>query len=137
MLLHNKVQAEGQEQELANELSKELEVHTGTMKVPSEKAWALALNKRQLLAENDFGKLLNGVVADGQTLHIVFLLTYGTESVRVLLEWKLWNESRGVYSSQRRRDNVLVDTQTIEYNIYSHSGNGSSCRRGVARHRGT
>ena len=86
VLLHNKVQAEGQEQELANELSKELEVHAGTMKVPSEKAWALALNKRQLLAENDFGKLLNGVVADGQTLHIVFLLTYGTDSVRVLLD---------------------------------------------------
>ena len=86
VLLHNKVQAEEQEQELANELSKELEVHTGTMKVPSEKAWALALNKRQLLAENDFGKLLNGVVADGQTLHIVFLLSYGAESVRVLLD---------------------------------------------------
>ena len=78
------MQAEGQEPELANEMSKNLEWHTGTMKIPSEKAWALALNKRQLLAENDFGKLLNGGVADGQTLHIVFLLTYGTESVRVL-----------------------------------------------------
>ena len=37
-------------------------------------------------AESDFGKLLNVVVADGQTLHIVFLLTYGAESVRVLLD---------------------------------------------------
>ena len=85
-LLHNEVQAEGQEQELANEMSKNLEWHTGTMKIPSERAWALALNKQQLLAESDFGKLLNVVVADGQTLHIVFLLTYGAESVRVLLD---------------------------------------------------
>ena len=85
-VLHNKVQAEGQEQELANEMSKNLEWHTGTMRIPSERAWALALNKQQLLAENDFGKLLNVVVADGQTLHIVFLLTYGAESVRVLLD---------------------------------------------------
>ena len=44
----------------------------------------MALDKQRLLAENDFGKLLNFVVADGQTLHIVFLLTYGSESVRVL-----------------------------------------------------
>ena len=86
VLLHNKVQAEGQEQELANEMSKNLEWHTGTMKIPSERAWALALNKQQLLAESDFGKLLNVVVADGQTLRIVFLLTYGAESVRVLLD---------------------------------------------------
>ena len=75
VLLHNKAQAEGQEQELANEMSKNLEWHTGTMKIPSERAWALALDKQQLLAENDFGKLLNFVVADGQTLHIVFLST--------------------------------------------------------------
>ena len=74
------------EQELANEMSKNLEWHTGTMKIPSERAWALALDKQQVLAENDFGKLLNVVVADGQTLHIVFLLTYGAESVRVLLD---------------------------------------------------
>ena len=49
---------------------------------------SLGLGSRQalLLVENDFGKLLNGVVADGQTLHIVFLLTYGAESVRVLLD---------------------------------------------------
>ena len=39
-----------------------------------------------LLAENDFGQLLNFVVADGHPLHIVFLLTYGSESVRVLLD---------------------------------------------------
>ena len=46
---------------------------------------AMALDKHRLLAENDFSKLLNFVVADGQTLHIVFLLTYGAESARVLL----------------------------------------------------
>ena len=45
----------------------------------------MALDKHRLLAENDFSKLLNFVVADGQTLHIVFLLTYGAESARVLL----------------------------------------------------
>ena len=37
--------------------------------------------KHRLLAENDFSKLLNFVVADGQTLHIVFLLIY-SESAR-------------------------------------------------------
>ena len=120
-------------------MSKNLEWHTGTMKIPNERAWALALNKQQLLAENDFGKLLNVVVADGQTLHIVFLLTYGAESVRVLLD--ITNGSCGMRVEEstalNEEDNVLVDTQTIEYNIYSHSGDGSSCRRGVARYRGT
>ena len=67
-------------------MSEDLEWHTGTMKIPSKNAWAMALNKQRLLAENDFGKLLNIVVADGQTLYIVFLLKYGTESVRVLLD---------------------------------------------------
>ena len=86
--------AEGQEQELADEMSKSLEWHTGTMKIPSRSAWAMALDKQQLLAENDFGKLLNVVVADGQTLHIVFLLTYGAESVRVLLD--ITNGSSGM-----------------------------------------
>ena len=43
---------EGQEQELANELSESLEWHTGTMKVPSKRAWAMALDKQRLLAEN-------------------------------------------------------------------------------------
>ena len=75
-----------QEQELADELSESLEWHTGAMKRPSRSAWAMALDKQRLLAENDFGKLLNLVVADGQTLHIVFLLTYGSESARVLLD---------------------------------------------------
>ena len=78
------VRAEGQEQELADELSESLEWHTATMKVPSRSSWAMALDKHRLLAENDFSKLLNIVVADGQTLHIVFLLIYGTESVIVL-----------------------------------------------------
>ena len=86
--------AEGQQQELADDLSESLELHTGTMKIPSRSAWAMALDKQRslaenvcvLLAENDFGKLLNFVVADGQTLHIVFLLTYGSESARVLLD---------------------------------------------------
>ena len=113
------------------------------MKVPSERAWALALNKRQLLAENDFGKLLNGVVADGQTLHIVFLLTYGAEYVRVLLD--ITNGSCGMRVEESTALNeeeimfwlTLKRSNTIEYNIYSHSGNGSSCRRGVARYRGT
>ena len=66
-------------------MSENLEWHTGTMKVPSKRAWAMALDKHRLLAENDFSKLLNFVVADGQTLHIVFLLTCGSESARVLL----------------------------------------------------
>ena len=35
----------GQEQELADELSESLEWHTGTMKVPSKGAWAMALDK--------------------------------------------------------------------------------------------
>ena len=115
------VRAEGQEQELANEMSESLEWHTGTMKIPSRSAWAMALDKHRLLAENDFSKLLNFVVADGQTLHIVFLLTYGSESVRVLLDIINRNyEMRGrVSSSQRRRDNVLVNTQASEYNIHS------------------
>ena len=75
----------GQEQELADELSESLEWHSGTMKIPSRSAWAMALDKQRLLAENDFSKLLNFVVADGQTLHIVFLLMY-SESARVLLD---------------------------------------------------
>ena len=48
------VRAEGQEQELADELSESLEWRTGTMKVPSKCAWAMALDKHRLLAENDF-----------------------------------------------------------------------------------
>ena len=59
------VRAEGQEQEEANEMSENLEWHTGTMKIQSRSAWAMALDKQRLLAENDFGKLLNIVVADG------------------------------------------------------------------------
>ena len=62
VLLHNMVRAEGQEQELADELSESLEYQA---EVP--------LDKHRLLAENDFSKLLNFVVADGQTLHIVFV----------------------------------------------------------------
>ena len=89
-----------------------------------------------ITCRNDFGKRMNFVVADGQTLHIVFLLTYGSESVRHH-EQKLWDESRRVCSSQRRRDNVLVNTQVSEYNIYSHSGDSSSCRHSMARCRGT
>ena len=62
----------------------------------------MALDKQRLLAENDFGKLLNFVVADGQTLHIVFLLTYG----------------------QRRRDNVLgnkrANTISILFFLLAH-----------------
>ena len=48
---------------------------------------------------NDFGKLLNFVVADGQTLHIVFLLTYGSESARVLLDIPNRNYEMGVEES--------------------------------------
>ena len=70
VLLHNMVRAEGQEQELADELSESLEWHTGTMTVPSKCAWAMALDKHRLLAENDFSKLLNFVVADGQAYNI-------------------------------------------------------------------
>ena len=72
VLLHNMVRAEGQEQELADGMSENLEWHTGTVKIPSRSAWAMALDEQRLLAENDFGKLLNIVVADGQTRHIVF-----------------------------------------------------------------
>ena len=64
VLLHNMVRAEGQEQEWADEMSENLEWQ---MKTPSKSAWAMALDKQRLLAENDFGKLLNVVVADGQT----------------------------------------------------------------------
>ena len=70
VLFHKMVRAEGQEQELADELSESLEWHTGTVKIPSRSAWAMALGEQQLLAENDFGKLLNFVVADGQTLRV-------------------------------------------------------------------
>ena len=59
VLLHNMVRAEGQEQELADEMSESLEWHTGTMKIPSRSTWARVLDKQRLLAENDFGKLLN------------------------------------------------------------------------------
>ena len=79
------VRAEGQEQEVANEMNESLEWHTGTMKIPSRSAWAMVLDKQRLLAENDFGKLLNIVVADGQTLHIVFLFTHGADFSRVLV----------------------------------------------------
>ena len=64
------VRAEGQEQEVANEMNKSLEWHTGTMKIPSRSAWAMALDKQRLLAENDLGKLLNIVVAGGQTMFV-------------------------------------------------------------------
>ena len=72
VLLHNMVRAEGQEQELADGMSENLEWHTGTVKIPSRSAWAMALDEQRLLAENDFGQLLHIVVADGQTRHIVF-----------------------------------------------------------------
>ena len=52
VLLHNMARAEGQKQELADELSESLEWHTGTMKIPSRSAWAMALDKQRLLAEN-------------------------------------------------------------------------------------
>ena len=47
------VRAEGQEQEVANEMNESLEWHTGTMKIPSRSDWAMALDKQRLLAEND------------------------------------------------------------------------------------
>ena len=46
VLLHNMVRAEGQEQQLADEMSESLEWHTGTMKIPSRSAWAMALDKQ-------------------------------------------------------------------------------------------
>ena len=52
-----------------------------------------------ITAENDFSKLLNFVVADGQTPHIVFLLTYGSESARVLLNITNRNYEMGVEES--------------------------------------
>ena len=101
------VRAEGQEQELANEMSESLEWRTGTMKVPGKRAWAMALDKQQLLTENDFGKLLNVVVADGQTLHIVFLLTYGAESVRVLLDVTNGNCGMRVESTALNEEEIM------------------------------
>ena len=112
-LLHNMVRAEGQEQELADELS-ELEWHTGTMKVPSKCAWAMALDKHRLLAENDFTKLLNLVVADGQTLHIVFLLTYGSESARVLLNITNRNYEMGVEESAALNEEEIICWLTLK-----------------------
>ena len=135
VLLHNMVRAEGQEQELADELSESLEWHTGTMKVPSKGAWVMALDKHRLLAENDFSKLLNCVVADGQTLHIVFLLTYGAESARVLLNITNRNYEMGVEESAALNEEEIMCWLTLKRaNTTSiHSGDGSSCRRSVAR----
>ena len=69
----------------------------------------MALDKQRLLAENDFSKLLNFVVADGQTLHIVFLLTYGTESVRVLLDItnRNWDEMRVEESAALNEEEIM------------------------------
>ena len=114
VLLHNMVRAEGQEQELADELSESLEWHMGTMKVPSKCAWAMALDKHRLLAENDFNKLLNFVVADGQTLHIVFLLTYGSESARVLLNITNRNYEMGVEESAALNEEEIICWLTLK-----------------------
>jgi hypothetical protein len=109
------------EQEVANEMSESLEWHTGTMKIPSRSAWAMALDKQPcrkclcgLLAENDFGKLLNFVVADGQTLHIVFLLTYGSESARVLLNITNRNYEMGVEESAALNEEEIICWLTLK-----------------------
>ena len=95
-------------------MSKNLEWHTGTMKIPSERAWAMTLDKQQLLAENDFGKLLNVVVADGQTLRIVFLLTYGAESVRVLLDITNGNYGMRVEESTALNEEEIMFWLTLK-----------------------
>ena len=99
---------------MANEMSKNLEWYTGTMKIPSERAWAMALDKQQLLAENDFCKLLDVVVADGQTLHIVFLLTYGAESVRVLLDITHGNYGMRVEESTALNEEEIMFWLTLK-----------------------
>ena len=91
-----------------------------------------------LLAENDFNKLLNLVVADGQTLHIVFLLTYGSESARVLFDLTNRDYEMGVEESTALNEEEIICWLTSsEYIIHPHSGDGSSCRSSVARRRGT
>ena len=67
-----------------------------------------------LLAENDFGKLLNFVVADGQTLHIVFLLTYGVESVRVLLDITNTNYEMEVDESAALNEEEIICWLTLK-----------------------
>ena len=84
------------------------------MKVPSKCAWAMALDKHRLLAENDFNKLLNFVVADGRTLHIVFLLTYGSESARVLLNITNRNYEMGVEESAALNEEEIICWLTLK-----------------------
>ena len=103
-------------------MSENLEWHTCTMKIPSRSAWAMALDKQRslaenvcvLLAENDFGKLLNFVVADGQTLHIVFLLTYGSESARVLLDITNRDYEMGVEESAALKEEEIMCWLTLK-----------------------
>ena len=66
----------------------------------------MALDKHRLLAENDFTKLLNFVVADGQTLHIVFL-TYGSESAIVLLDIINRDYEMGVEESAALNEEII------------------------------
>ena len=73
-----------------------------------------ALDKHRLLAENDFSKLLNFVVADGQTLHIVFLLTYGSESARVLLNITNRNYEMGVEGSAALNEEEIMFWLTLK-----------------------
>ena len=73
----------------------------------------MALDKHRLLAENGFNKLLNFVVADGQTLHIVFLLTYGSESARVLLNTNR-NYEMGVEESAALNEEEIICWLTLK-----------------------
>ena len=88
-----------------------------------------------ITCRNDFGKLLNFVVADGQTLHIVFLLTYGAESVRVLLD--ITNGSCGmrVEESTALNEEEIMFWLTLKRSNTTSilTGDGSSCRRSVAQ----
>ena len=65
-------------------------------------------------AENDFSKLLNFVVVDGQTLHIVFLLTYGSESVRVLVDITNKNYDRRVEESAALNEEEIMCWLTLK-----------------------
>ena len=62
----------------------------------------------------DFSKLLNFVVADGQTLHIVFLLTYGSESARVLLNITIRNYEMGVEESAALNEEEIICWLTLK-----------------------
>ena len=71
------------------------------------------------LLKTTLHKLLNFVVADGQTLHIVFLLTYGAESVRVLLDITNRNYGMRVEESAALNEEEIMFWLTLKRSITS------------------